>query len=818
MSRREDESTPGSGTEAGGAGKYDKSHSNIIPETIPDVVSEADQKDLSPVGRTSDAVQFLQAWAEGGPWVLTAIVPDSGKITTTTFESGQHADMRDWIEKRQGKWNLYFTVNPVMRPMGSKPKKTDVRGMAWLHVDVDPRPGEDFASERERAEKVLREFGPAPTVIIDSGGGYQGFWMLDKEHETNGDEAKAAELEAYNLNIETMLQGDACHNIDRIMRLPGTINVPGKKKREKGRKAALAKIVDVDWARVYPLSAFKAAEKLGVQNVPLSKVNLSANLPQVALDDLPPTVSSRTKMLIVNGGDPDDPAKYPSRSEVLFAVLCEMVRADVPDDVIAACVMDRDHAISAHVLDQPRPQQYVTRQIRRAHEQAIDPKLRELNDLHAVLSNQDGKCRVLEFVEMPTGKRGMTRLVPSLQSFEDVRNRYLNQRVVVGQDNNGNERFMPLGKWWLENPLRRQFHSLTFQPKAGEVVGEGAKRKLNLWQGFAVKPEPGDWHLMKGHIHDVLAGGDAKLAAYIERWMAWTFQNPDEPAEVALVFRGEPGTGKGVFGRAMAQIFGQHGLHTGGSELITGRFNLHFRDCCLLFADEVIWDGDRKAEAKIKTFLTEPTLTIEGKGKDAVSWPNMLHVVISSNSDWIVPAGPYERRYAVFDVSGAHRQEKAYFKPLYAEIDGAGLAAMLYDLLAMDLGDWHPRDDRPDTAALEDQRARGLDPVKAAVLDMLREGSLPFEAGSDPRGTEARPFIATNEFRDAIQRQTRGAVTANAVSDALKQIEAEKSRKGRPSGYVLQTLGEARAAWNARPELPTQEWDDVLDWTGGEPF
>ncbi len=190
-----------------------------------------------------------------------------------------------------------------------------------------------------------------------------------------------------------------------------------------------------------------------------------------------------------------------------------------------------------------------------------------------------------------------------------------------------------------------------------------------------------------------------------------------------------------------------------------------FEICCLLFADEaIIWDGDRKAEAKIKTFLTEPTLTIEGKGKDAVSWPHMLHVVISSNSEWIVPAGPYERRYAVFDVSDRHRQEREYFKSLYAEIENAGLQAMLYDLLAIDLGDWHPRDDRPDTAALEDQRARSLDPLHAVVLDMLREGNLPFEAANDPRGTDARPFIATNEFKDDVQRLTRGVVTANAVS------------------------------------------------------
>ncbi len=154
----------------------------------------------------------------------------------------------------------------------------------------------------------------------------------------------------------------------------------------------------------------------------------------------------------------------------------------------------------------------------------------------------------------------------------------------------------------------------------------------------------------------------------------------------------------------------------------------------------------------------------------------MLHVVISSNSEWIVPAGPYERRYAVLDVSDRHRREREYFKSLYAEIENAGLQAMLYDLLAIDLGDWHPRDDRPDTAALEDQQARSLDPLHAVVLDMLREGNLPFEAANDPRGTDARPFIATNEFKDDVQRLTRGVVTANAVSTILKRIGSERAR------------------------------------------
>lgn len=40
--------------------------------------------------------------------------------------------------------------------------------MAWLHVDVDPRPGEELEAERERAWKKLTSFKPEPTLIIEA--------------------------------------------------------------------------------------------------------------------------------------------------------------------------------------------------------------------------------------------------------------------------------------------------------------------------------------------------------------------------------------------------------------------------------------------------------------------------------------------------------------------------------------------------------------------------------------------------------------------------------------------------------------------------
>jgi len=52
------------------------------------------------------------------------------------------------------------------------------------------------------------------------------------------------EAEAYNRQLELVLEGDHCHNIDRIMRLPGTWNIPNAKKRAAGRVERMARIVE----------------------------------------------------------------------------------------------------------------------------------------------------------------------------------------------------------------------------------------------------------------------------------------------------------------------------------------------------------------------------------------------------------------------------------------------------------------------------------------------------------------------------------------------------------------------------------------------
>jgi hypothetical protein len=308
--------------EAGGAQGH--SHKNIIDSpSIAGGGGGGDGEGLL-TGDTAAAVDFLAHWSPDGPWVLTSIVPDGGRTTTRTFKAGETGAMAAWIDERQGRQNIYFTVNRTRGPVSSKPKKVDMAAAVALHVDVDPREGEPLESERERIGGMIEDWErngkklpfPRPTVVIDSGGGLQCFWLLDVEADLPGepaDETRHLHVEDRNNFIAQAMGGDACQNIDRIMRLPGTVNVPGEKKRKKGRVARLARIGIADWTLRHRLETFPLAPRsVSGAGAPVAggqaRVALSTDLPKVdSLDGLPAAVSARTRMLIVNGSDPDDP-------------------------------------------------------------------------------------------------------------------------------------------------------------------------------------------------------------------------------------------------------------------------------------------------------------------------------------------------------------------------------------------------------------------------------------------------------------------------------------------------------------------------------
>lgn len=423
-----------------------------------------------------------------------------------------------------------------------------------------------------------------------------------------------------------------------------------------------------------------------------------------------------------------------------------------------------------------------------------------LNEKFFVVESEGGKCRVA-YLENRSFEHDQKRDVLIVQSFEDFRNRYMHILVQAGMTQDGRPIMAPLGATWLKHPARRQYVRIEFMP------GKEAPPEIyNLWQGFPYPAEKGKWCKMWRHIWVVLAKRNRAAFWYIIKWVAWAVQNPHRPAEVALVFRGGKGTGKGTFCRFIKNLFGQHGLQVYSSVHLTGRFNNHLRDCVLLFADEAIAPKDRDAESTLKGYLTEPTLPLEAKGRDIIQGPNHLHVLMASNAEWVVPATADERRFAVFDVSSEKIGDKSWFNDIDAEMRNGGASAFLYFLQNLPLKGWHPRNDIPQNDALMDQRIKSLQGAERLWFDWLSEGD------ADADLDMGRLRIETNHFAE------KANISATAAGTFLKVMGCVQDRSRRPSGWFLPPLTEAREHWNRT--MFKVEWDDQKHWleVGPTPF
>jgi hypothetical protein len=311
-------------------------------------------KTTFPEHDTDETVEFLERMFPNQPRHLVAIT-QTGRVEAETFRASEDEEMREWIEERQGEDNLYFHVNglrPAVRH--KKASKDDVLAGLFVHVDIDD----------PNAEERLFSFSPPPTVVVFSGGGYHGYWKLKDSTDD------LVRVETINAALARSVGGDNCHNIDRIMRLPGTVNIPNAKKQANGRKPTLARVVKVDWSLTYSLDDFPQGD--GPEPAgPKGAVTQDPAVVPIDMNALPLSVLPVTRTLIELGDDPERPrdkpgARFRSRSEAVFRAACDLARAGCPVHVIAGVLINPAFGIAHSVLEKKRPVHYALRQARSA--------------------------------------------------------------------------------------------------------------------------------------------------------------------------------------------------------------------------------------------------------------------------------------------------------------------------------------------------------------------------------------------------------------------------------------------------------------------
>lgn len=272
---------------------------------------------------------------------------------------GLDNDILEWITLAQRRgFGVYFNINDLSKPLDRlhpKAYEGEVSVVHALHLDADdPKDITDpkkFKAAHAALLKKINAYPLPPSLIIDSGNGFGVFWLLWPAITVT--DANRLDIKSRNKALREYFGMDACENLDRVMRLPGTTNFPNAAKIKRGRKAVPTFIVQDDRAVVtyspadFPLSAV----------APIPTSHSGDAYKAIGEPDIPDTANfyGRRKLLL----DPDmrdlierDHVPVGERSDKVFAVACDLRRRGWTDGEIIAVITDPDFAISDHILDQ----------------------------------------------------------------------------------------------------------------------------------------------------------------------------------------------------------------------------------------------------------------------------------------------------------------------------------------------------------------------------------------------------------------------------------------------------------------------------------
>jgi DNA-binding transcriptional ArsR family regulator len=285
--------------------------------------------------------RFLEVAADLGQIHLVAIRPDSDEIAGRDFGCDIDAAESWAINKNRAGLGVYWSPNAIAPGVHKKPGKGDVTRARFVHVDLDPPKGAAWTpAERAAALERLQDCQPHPSMIVDSGGGFNAYWRLE-------DECRDADtIEGINRALCDKLGADACWNIDRILRVAGTVNWPNAKKAAAGRQPRLAEVVEEEGGE-YSVEALRAAfgwlPANAGQAAPTAKVQIPASIRTVTPDSIGLWPEHPLRSGLAVAGD--------DRSKHGFMVIREAVQWMLTDALIFGLMLNPDIPAAAHFVE-----------------------------------------------------------------------------------------------------------------------------------------------------------------------------------------------------------------------------------------------------------------------------------------------------------------------------------------------------------------------------------------------------------------------------------------------------------------------------------
>jgi len=264
---------------------------------------------------------------------------------------------------------------------------------------------------------------------------------------------------------------------------------------------------------------------------------------------------------------------------------------------------------------------------------------------------------------------------------------------------------------WLNDEDIKMYNVMDFKPHSGS--SSSPQYLFNLFRGFnpAIHAEYKkiEQDKLLKPFHDLgiqLCGGVEKDYKFFVKYNADIFQNPNKKNPLAFIVKGKQGCGKNVWLNAIGNALGRaHYITSSNPKDFFGDYAEGFYHKLLVNMNECEGKDTFDFEGRIKSFITEDTITLNRKFVQPITISNLARLVIFSNKNNPIPIDvrSKERRYVVYETTDEYLKPKynsTFWIKLIAHFKKPEFIAALYDYLnEYDLSKTDWRVERPITKA-----------------------------------------------------------------------------------------------------------------------
>ncbi|MDO6483569.1 primase-helicase family protein [Shimia thalassica] len=673
----------------------------------------------------------------------------------------------DWIKAEQKlERNIYFHANPVIEGHSTKAGKEKLGPCDMAQADLDPDgSGSSFKERRQKLQQrveALQNGSNPPTVLIDSGNGYNALWRLSKP-------LGAAEYDLANQAFNLELDVKGTFNADRILKVAGTVAYSNAAKIERGYpKAAQASLVKVT-GTVLKSDAFpvpKASTGTAVQS---AKTTLSRFGSKIADDELKGKIAElrkkSRKLDEALGGN------VPDRSAALVTIANVLKREKFTPEDYASVVMDISIGPAEHVLEQQFPE----RALQRAWDNSTASPLKPASmDFDPVIDFKPPLPKLTDWIFMTLDDKFFNPKTGEKIGKSAFNLAYAPMTPAVtlpdAKGKTVEHRFAP-AKTLISFLSGEIVYSKMYRPDLSDrFFFVDNKRYVNSYlRGSVPIADPNwkngsSWRLLKAHLENSLGTAQANT---VIAWMAHNVQKPGMLIRWNPLIVGIEGDGKSVLEKVLAMAMGTRNVAPLSPEAVKEAFTGWMAGSAIRVLEEIRIHGQSRYDVmnRMKPPTTNDRINIVPKGEAPREVINVTNYLALTNFEDALALSRNDRRWAVFKTRFNDRAEveaefsAKYWQELHNAID-AQPEILRGWLLSVDTS-IIDRNLPPQTSVHKAAMAAAtMPPDQAEVNEALQVG-----------GTGIyKDIVASDCVNDVIHSQTGQKLATSRLNTALKGL------------------------------------------------